>query len=417
MRQMDDLTIKPGAIAKLGRVDGGLRVGRNATIRAESGGKVVVADGAYFECPVTIDCDFECKSMKVEGKGFGPAGDVVVRGDLTVEGDAELDASVEIEGDVTTERLDIGGHLDCGSVTSKMVRVGGHLSTRGDLKSGDVDVGGHLKVHGQVDIANLRAGGHAEIGGGTIRGEIKVRGHFETKEKLAFGSINVFGKMKLPAGSTGERLTALGKIKFEGDASCKVMEVNGVAEVNGDCSAESIKVNGKLSVDGSLTIAEKAEIFGSAEARGKTECGALAVGGRLVSDSIVSHSQAEVAGEVWTTRGLKAKSVQVGTGSRVNGPIIGETVEIGKGLDLRGFWAHATNWRSVGRPTRVDDVYGKEVTIDRYSRAKRIYAQVVKMQGGSMADDVSYTHEADVPAGVHLEGPAKKVASLPDAPL
>ena len=401
----------------MGRVDGGLRVGRNATIRAESDGKVVVANGAYFECPVTIACDFECKSMKVEGKGFGPAGDVIVRGDLEVKGDAELDASVEIEGDVTAERLDIGGHLECRSVTSKMVRVGGHLTMRGNLKSDDVDVGGHMRVHGQVDIANLRGGGHAEIGGGTIRGEIKVRGHFETKEKLAFGSINVFGEMKLPAGSTGDRLTALGKVKFEGDASCKVMEVNGVAVVNGDCSVESIKVNGKLFVDGSLAISEKAEIFGSAEARGKTECGALAVGGRLVSDSIVSRSHAEVAGEVRTARGLKAKSVQIGTGSRVNGPIIGETVEIGKGLDLGGFWAHATTWRSVGRPTRVDDVYGKEVTIDRYSRAKRIFAQVVKMQGGSMADEVSYTDEADVPPGVHLEGPAKKVATLPDAPL
>ncbi len=414
---MADQLVDSNSSARLGHVEGDLRVGRDAVITAESGGKVLVTGGAFFEGPVRIDCDFECKSMRVEGRGFGPGGDVVVKGDLTIRGDADLDASVEVEGDVMAERLDVGGHLESGSITSEAVRVGGHLTTKGTLKSGDVDVGGHAKVMGEVDIANLRVGGHAEIGGGTIRGEIRVRGHFDSTKKLTYGTITVFGKIKLPTESKGERLTALGKVELEGDTSCKVMEVNGVAKVNGDCSTESVKINGKLAVAGSLKVAQKLEVFGTAEMKGKAECGALAVGGRLVSDSVTSGDEASVEGQVWTARGLRAKSVQVGSGSRVNGPIVGDTVEIGKGIDFGGFWANATDWSSMGRMTRVDDVYGKEVRISRYSRAKRVYAEVVKMQGGSIADEVNYTRVADVPAGVHLEKPAKRVARLPDAPL
>ena len=372
---------------------------------------------ARFEGPVTIDCGFQCRSMRVEGRGYGPGGDVVVRGSLVVDGDADLDASVKVEEGVTAERLDVGGHLESGPITSKMVRVGGHLTTSGSLSSGDVDVGGHMKVRGEVEIVNLRVGGHAEVEGGTISGEVKVRGHFETTKKLTYGTINVFGKLSLPAGSVGEKLMAMGKVEFEGDTSCKAIEVNGMAEVNGSCSASNVQVNGKLDVYGSLKVTEGLEILGSTIVQEKTECGALKVGGRLVSDSVVSLAEARVAGEVRTTKGLKAKSVLIGTGSRVNGPVIGEEVEVGAGVDIGGFFAHATSWRTIGRMTRVDDVYGKEIRIDRYSQARRVFGDVIKMQRGSIADELVYTKDADIPPGVHLERPAKKVDRLPDAPI
>jgi len=413
---MPDQIIAAGSTIKLGNISGDLKVGRKATIMAESGRKVTVAGSAFFEGPVTIACDFECGRMRVEGKGFGPSGDVLVKGDLLAHGDLEIDASTEVVGTITAERVDVGGHLKSKSISSKGLRVGGHMDTRGTLKAGDVDVGGHLSVDEQVDIASLRVGGHGEIGGGAIRGDIKVRGHFKSHDKLTFGTIQAYGHLALPAGSTGEKLTALGKVSLGGGVFCKGMEIDGVAETEGNCGAENLKVNGKLAVGGTLKVTEKLEVLGSAETQG-VECGTLTVGGKLAADKVSAGGRAVLAGDVWTAHGLKAQEVAVGVGSRVEGPIIGEVVEVGKGVDLGGFWAQASTWRSMGHTTKVDDVYGREVRVNRHSLVKRVYGDIVRMQTGSMADEINYTKEADVSEGVHLEKPPRKLERLPDAPL
>jgi len=414
---MSDSAVGAGTTAKLGKIEGELKVGRGARIIPESGRRVVVTEGAYFEGPATLDCDFECKSMRVEGRGWGPGGDFVIRGALTIHGSADINASVRADGEVVSQDLDIAGHLQSGSVTSKGLRVGGHLTTRGSLRAEMVDVGGHMSITDDVDIAGLRVGGHAQIGGGKISGEIKVRGHFTTKKPLTYGQIQVYGHLRLPAGSTGEQIVALGKVELDGDTTCKVIEINGVGKVRGNCKADNLKVNGKFETTGGLRVSDKLEVNGSAETKKELECGRLFVGGRLTADSIVATGQADVAGEIWTEHGLKAKAVRIGTGSRINGPIVGETVEVGTGIDLGGFWAHATNLRSIGRMTRVDDVWGREVDINRYSQAKRVYADVVRMKSGSIADEVNYTKDVDVPDHTHVGKPPKKVERLPEPPI
>lgn len=414
---MPDQSVKTGSTAKLGAVHGDLRVGRNATILPESGNKVTVSGTAYVEGPITIGCDFECGSMRVEGRGFGPSGDVVVKGDLFAHGDLEIDASARVHGTVTAEGVDVGGHLESMGVASKGVRVGGHMKTTGGLRADDVDVGGHLTVTEGVDLANLRVGGHAEIGGGTIKGEVRVRGHFRTSGKLSYGAIQVYGHLSLPAGSSGERLTAYGRIDLEGDATCNVLEVNGTARTQGDLKASSLKVNGKLDVKGSLKVDEKLEVLGSAEVKNQIECTGLAVGGRLMAARINVSGMAEVGGQVRSEHGLKAKTVAVGAGSNVNGPIAGESVEIGKSLVSGGFWAQMSALHTAGHLTRVDDVYGKDVMVERYTQAKRIFGETVRMQAGSMADEVVYSNGADISEGVHLAKPLKKVDRLPGTPF
>lgn len=414
---MTDRAVEEGATARLGHITGDLRVGRKATVLAESGGKVTVSGTARFEGPVTIACDLECGMLRVTGRGFGPGpahGDVEVRGSLTVHGGMEIDAAAEVSGEISAERVDIGGHLESKSVTSKMVRVGGHMKTRGALKAEDVDVGGHMTVDDQIDVASLRVGGHADIGGGSVRGEVRVRGHLKTRGRLSYGDLKVFGHMTLPGGSSGGRLDALGKVEFEGDASCEVLEVNGVVSGRGNLGADSVKVNGRLDVEGSLKVGGKLEVFGSAESKKEVECDALVAAGRASANRVVVVGRAEVGGQVWTSGGLRAKEVVVGSGSRVDGPIIAETVEVGAGTTSSA-WAALSSLSNLGRMTRVDDVYGKDVRIDRYSRAGRVFGETVRMQGGSMADEVTYTKEADISEGVHLEKPPRKVDRLPDA--
>ena len=414
---MTDLVVKEGTTARVGAVDGNLSVGKNARITSESGTKVVVSGAVTLAGGVSIDCNFECKSMKLEGRGWGPAGDVRVRGDLIVHESANLDASVRVDGKVRAGDLDVAGHLRSGSLASKRLRVGGHLTTEGSLRAEEVDVGGHMTVAEEVRIAGLRVGGHAEIGGGEISGEIRVRGHFTTTKKLVYGQVQVYGHLRLPAGSSGAKLVAHGKVEFEGDAMCRVIEIDGAGSVRGSCNADSVKINGTLGASGPLRVSDQLEVYGTAQVRGELECGSLSVGGKLAANSVTSAGRADIAGEVWTSRGLKAQELRVGTGSRVNGPMVGETVEIGAGVDLGGFWASMANLRSMGRMTKVDDVWGKEVRIARYSQAKRVYGEVVRMKSGSVAEEVNYTREVDVPTSAHLESGPKKIDRIPDPPL
>ena len=130
---MTDVTIRQGETAKLGRVDGDLKVGKGARIAAESGDRVVVTGTAHFDGRAAIDCNFQCRTMRLEGRGWGPGGDVAVHGDLEVTESADLDASVRVTGAIVGGELDIGGHLRSGPVRSTRLRVGGHLEVGGQL--------------------------------------------------------------------------------------------------------------------------------------------------------------------------------------------------------------------------------------------------------------------------------------------
>lgn len=419
---MPDCVVRGGTTARLGRVEGELKVGKNAKIASESGGKVVVTGGAYFEGPVTIDCDFECQSMKVEGHGYGPGGDVVVRGDLTVHGSADISASMKVDGEVRSEELDVSGHLQSGPITSKRVRVGGHLETEGAIEVETLDVGGHMSVSGEVKLVNLRVGGHAEVGGGTISGEIEVRGHFETTRKLAFGGLKVFGRVRLPSGSSGERLSAIGKVELEGDSSFKVLQILGSARATGSCTTENVEVNGKFDVLGFLRVSKKFEVYGTADVKKQIECESLALGGKLAAESIVVSDNAELSGDLETSRGLKAKYVMVRSGTNCRGPLVGERVDLGKSellvANRESHWAgQSIVMRGMGRMTSAEDVHGTVVVLEPNSRCGRIFANRVELGEGCIVDEVTYTDEIKLSKNEYLHKPPVKTARLPNPPL
>ncbi len=62
---MTDQVVKRGETVKLGRVEGDLHVGRKATIKADSGGKVVVTGDIVFDGGATVDCSLECNAVDV----------------------------------------------------------------------------------------------------------------------------------------------------------------------------------------------------------------------------------------------------------------------------------------------------------------------------------------------------------------
>jgi cytoskeletal protein CcmA (bactofilin family) len=416
LRLVSYYEVKQGTTARLGRVEGELKVGRNATIRAETGRKVVVTEGAYLEGPATIDCDFECKTMRVEGRGYGPAGDVTINGDLTVHERADIDASVRVKGAILAGDLDIGGHMNSGPLTTRRLRVGGHLKMVGRLEADEVDVGGHMTVPAEVKIRNLRVGGHTTVEGGAITGDIRVRGRFTTTKKLSFGRLEVFGNTSFPAGCSGERLSAIGTVVFDGDASCKELEVTGTARVKGDLTTDNVEVKGKLEVSGRIRASQKIRAWGTVETNGDIQCDSLGVGGKLVADCVSAAERTDITGELRTLRGLKTKTVVVGRGSKVSGPIVAQQVDVGSDADLGSFWGLPW-WRgNFGRTTTVEDIHGNEVRVWGNSRARCIFGETVVMEEGSMAEEVVYTKEVRLP--VHkkyfLTKPPVKTEKLPD---
>ncbi len=412
---MTDYAVGRGEVAKLGRVEGDLKIGRDATIKAESGGKVVVTGDAHFEGGATIDCSFECKAVDVKAAPH-TGGTIKVHGDLTVHQAADVADSLKVTGTATADGFDVGGHLTAGSVVSKRVRVGGHAAIKGPLESETVDVGGHLSVSGDVKIVNLIVGGHAEIGGGTISGGIKVRGHFAAKTSLDYGELQTYGHVDLPVNSKGDRLSVLGRVEFEGNAFCRVIEVKGVAEVAGNCSAESVEVGGKLSVSGSLSVFKDLKIFGVTEVEGQVKCESVVVGGRLKADSVLVDGEADIDGEVESARGLKAKSILVRRGSKVVGPLVGEQVEIGK---TAGAWRFPLGGRlaSSGRNTSVEDVHGGAIKLGSSSRAKLVFAESLEMDDGSHADQVTYTKTLKLRMNNLVNKSPMKTPELPEPPL
>jgi cytoskeletal protein CcmA (bactofilin family) len=412
---MTDYSVESGAAVKLGRIEGELKVGPNVTIMAESDQRVVVTGGAYFSGSVTIECDFECESMKVSGQGYGSGGNVEVKGNLTVHKSADVAASLKVAGDFKADNVDVGGHLEAKSLVSKLTRIGGHMKIDGGLEAEKVDVGGHMSVLGIVKLGDLYVGGHAELGGGAIVGRIELRGHLSSTSRLEFGELESFGHIRLPGGSTGRKIQVLGKVEFLGDAICKDMQIKGVAKVFGDYSGEDVEVSGKFEVLGSMSITKKVEIYGVADVGKEVNCESLTVCGKLRADSILADVDAEVGGKVETSRGLKAKSILVRKGACVEGPLVGQQVEIGKMSSAMSSWGGSL-WPSTGR-TSVEDVYGNKVRIGRCSRARLVFAEDAEMDEESFAEKVTYTNDLKLPASYRLGTPPLKTSMLPEPPI
>jgi len=65
----------------------------------------------------------------------------------------------------------------------------------------------------------------------------------------------------------------------------------------------------------------------------------------------------------------------------------------------------------------VDDVYGKEVVLGAMCRAGRIFADKVKLEQGSAAEQVTYTDEFKMDFGAAVSEEPKKTDTIPKPPF
>lgn len=170
---------------------------------------------------------------------------------------------------------------------------------------------------------------------------------------------------------------------------------------------------------GSLFVSDGLKGCGTTEIEGNLECGQLRISGKLLSNKIIVKEEADISGKLETKEGLKAKLLIVRSGSRCEGVLIGERVEVGKSADLSygGWGASAVRWTQAGGMARVDDVYASDVVIGRLSRAGRIFAETVKIEQCTAVEQITYTKELKTDSGVAIGQPPQKVTNLPPAPF
>ena len=414
---MSDFYVNKGSTARLGRVEGELRVGNRARIAASEGNVVIVTGGAYFQGAAELNCDFECDSLKVDGGGV-----LKVHGNLTVHKKLDVVHSIEADGSVKAEEIDVGGKIYAKAIDCKKMRVGGIVDATDSLVAESVDVGGRVIAPGTVRIVDLVVGGQAKVGGGTISGNIRVGGSFESRSQLEFGDIQVFGHTTLYDKCKGHRISTFGKVSASGDLDCEEIDVDGVTEIHGNCTSKRIQVNGRLRVHGALESTEYIEVYGSVDVQREVKSPNLKIGGRFRALKAEINGDIDLAGVVETAKGLQSNAIIVRSGSKCAGPIIGDRVEVGKsGLVIANWnkkWAgQFAALHLIGKMTRVEDIYGKEVFLGSSSQSGKVYADVVEVNDGTMADEILYTTELRGSVEKALfQHPPRKVTELPTPP-
>src|SRR5256885_4694036 len=140
---MGDVSVPKGATAKLGQVEGDLRVGQAARIEPED--KVVhVAGRVICEGDAEFQGSLSCSEFSARHGKIRVQGDLNTKGEVKVEdGQLAIDGSLEATAVTVDKALRIGGNARADDFD-----VGGLLEVRGTISGRKVDVGGSFKVQG-----------------------------------------------------------------------------------------------------------------------------------------------------------------------------------------------------------------------------------------------------------------------------
>ena len=366
---MTDNEVPAHGTAKLERVEGNLRVGKKARLESDSG-KIIVTGGVYFEGGADVNCSLECDKLRVDHFGV-----VRITGDLTVHSELDIVHSIEVSGAISAETIMGEGKIRSNSLAAKKIRANGVMEVKTSLVAEEsIEVNGKLDAPGQVNLRDFTITGQANVGGGKILGRIDVRGKFEADSKIEFGDLHILGTTELPSGCEGRKVSTFGKLNVLGDFRCDQIEVQGTTNVRGNCDSVKAWVRGKLEVSGSLSATEMLETFGTTEVSQKFTGGNLRVGGKLLANQVILTEDADIAGRVEAKEGLKARKLIVRSGSRFDGTVVAETVEVGASYMNIGSWqsdwmGQSMSLRLIGKESKVQNIYATNVHLGAASKS------------------------------------------------
>jgi len=408
---MGDVSVSKGATAKLGQVEGDLRVGHVARVEPED--KIVHVTGRVFcdgdaEFLGGLSCsDFSARHGKIRIEGdLNAKGEVRVDdGELEIDGSLEasavnVDKALRIGGNARAEDFDVGGVFEVkGTIYGKKVDVGGSFRVQGTAEVEEVDVGGTVDIVGTIKSAKLDVGGMARVGGGEVSKVVDVGGKFESTKPLKFSKIDVGGLATLVEGGEGEDVDVGGKFESKADLSFTSLDVGGMASISGNGKGIEVDVGGLLRVSGNLTLEKDLDIGGRAYIGGELRLGSLDVGGSMEARQIFAEKRIGVGGDLKTIKGAKGDTVELGHGSRAAGPIVAREVR-------------------VGHDGKVEDVYADKLELEHGSRARNLYFREGVIEAGvTVEGEVLYTETIKVSGDVRFAKPTSKVSELPKPTL
>ena len=404
---MTENMVPPKSTVTLSSVEGDLEVGRRAVVKGEGSPPTVAVSGTVY---VEGDCVFDCN---LSAENLDGEDDVTIKGELevrnrvkiedgrlVVSGDmkakrVEIDKSLRVEGDFKFDDVDIGGRLEVkGTTTGGRIDVGGAFDANGEVKTESIDVGGSVRIRSKVDVRDIDVGGTIEIEGGRV-GRVDIGGSFVSKGSLEFDEINVGGTVNLAGGCTGGDIDVGGSFKVEGDLKFRNIDVGGVVAISASAKGDDLDVGGKLKVGGGLHLSGKLDVGGVAEVRGELTAERIEVGGKLHAGKANADSTVCVGGSIETIEGVQASYVRIGRRGRVEGPIRADEALISK-------------------RARVEDVYAKDITLERDVRARNLYGERIRLESGcQVTGEVRYTASLEVAPGVTFAKTPQKVDDLP----
>src|SRR6266480_2884383 len=302
---MGDVSVDRGATAKIGQVEGDLRVGQAARIEPED--KVVHVTGR-----VSCDGDAEFHGSLSCSEFFARHGKIRIEGDLVAKSEVRVDDG----------QLAIDGSLEAATVTvDKALRIGGNA------RADDFDVGGVLEVRGTI------SGKKVDVGG-----SFKVQGTAEVEEVDVGGTVDIASIVKFAK-----------------------LDVGGMASINGNGKGVEVDVGGLLRVSGSLTLEKDLDIEGRAYIGAELRLDSLMVGGSMQADLIIAQKSIEVGGDLKTIKGTKGDTVELGHGSRASGPIVAREVSVGHGGRVEDVYADTLE---MEHGSRARNLYFREGVIE-----------------------------------------------------
>src|SRR6266849_1260640 len=410
---MSDVTVPRESTLKLSRVEGNLRVGDRGRVEQEGPDPINVS----VEVMCQGDADFQ-GSLHC-GRFNGENGRIQVSGDLTCETEVEVKRSSELRIGGTLEarsvevdsrlsvgksakadEFDIGGMLEIGeSITDRTVEVGGSFRVQGSTEVDDVDVGGRVELEGPVKIVRLEVGGSARVGGGEISKQVDVGGSFVSAKPLKFGDIDVGGTVTLDQGGEGRGIDVGGRFESRGNLNFETIDVGGTVEITGNGEGEAVDVGGHLEVSGDLTLRRDLDIGGKAKVGGNLKLQSLEVGGVIEASFIEAQDKVEVGGRLATTKGTKARTIELGSRSEATGVLIGTQVRIRD-------------------RARVDDVYADVATLEEGVRARNLYMRAGRIESHcKISGEVLYQETIEADPEAEFSKPPVKTAELPRPPI
>lgn len=252
----------------------------------------------------------------------------------------------------------------------------------------------------------------------TVHKKLEIRESIEVSGTIQAEEIDVVGKIRAQSIKC-DRFNALGNASVMGNLDCDDMEISKVTNVQGNCVAKTVGVNGQLRLQGTLESTESLVIYGSTDVSQVVKSPSLKIGGKFRALRAEIGGEIDLAGEAETTQGLLCNTVIIATGSKCTGPIVGDRVEVGKSgavlMDWSKSWAgQSLKLRVIGKGTRVEDVYGKLVSLGASSQSNKVYSEIVEFEQGAVANQVQYSGEIRGPIQTgHFQRTPRKVTKLP----